>query len=174
MPDSLPSSLGDLSPRIRLVPPDSVPKEPILSSIGEELDAILAHDRRVRVKRLVEEMRALRSIDPFAPYALAENRLLLQAGEMVGRLTLEEGDEEVRILDLWINTAARGKGIEKRLVETIVECRDQRRLPVVVVIAHPDGEMAEALLAADFRPEGESETHRRFRLPLPRRLRGNK
>lgn len=172
MPDSLPSSLGDLSPKIRLVPPDSVPKEPILSSIAEELDAILAHDRRVRVKRLVEEMRDLRSSDPFAPYALAENRLLLEAGEMVGRLTMEEGDDEIRFLDVWVNTAARGKGIEKDLVEMIVGCRDRRRMPVVVVVAHPDTDMAEALQAAEFRSEGESETHRRFRLPLPRRLRG--
>jgi GNAT superfamily N-acetyltransferase len=65
-------------------------------------------------------------------YPQCERLVILHAGQLVGRLYLDRRPAEVRIVDIALLTAERGKGLGGRLMRTILADAQKTGLPVKI------------------------------------------
>lgn len=57
--------------------------------------------------------------------------------EKVGKLTLDFGHNEIRIVDLGMIKAARGKGLGKGILQSLIACSEQTMIPLyLTVLSH--------------------------------------
>lgn len=60
-------------------------------------------------------------------FPASEHLIVLEAGRAVGRLYVDRAGDEIRILDIALLPAARGRGIGTRLLRTILDDADRTR-----------------------------------------------
>lgn len=121
------------------VRPSTASDQPFLNSLykstRDDLNQIDAEDDFiVHVKEMQQEAQTVGYEDSF-PNAM--HFMIEYHGERVGRIVLDFGANEIRIVDISLITVARGKGLGSGVIRAFVYCAEQAKMPLSLsVMSH--------------------------------------
>ena len=127
----------------------------LFCSAREAEFAMLPPQQRERLLRLQHEAQCR---DYAARFPLAERLIIEFDGQSAGRLLLNRAEDELRVIDIAVIPALRGRGIASTVLKSVMSQAEAARTPLTLSVWRENP--ATALYARlGFRVRAESATH---------------